>query len=637
MPQIFISYRRADSQARTEQIYLRLIQEFGEENVFLDVEPGNIPEGEDFRRVLRDAVQRCDILLVIIGDRWVDIRDSKNPDKRRLDNQNDFVRIEVEAGLNSNLIRTIPVLIDQTSPVEAELLPETLQELAYKQAVRVRGLPDFHSDMGRLIAAINRGKTAVMPTAPIASIPYRKGRELPNNPNARKRDFPLWSIAAGIALIGVLVFAVYMLAIRESDGNDKITPTSNAEVNQPTEDVTEVVIAPTETASPTRRPTNTQPPTATFSETEVEGTIQGEMLQVQTEAAQTAQAQETATAGMATGFAQQTRYAQETAFAYATETATLFTLTPTIDTRKTAEARITETQIAANQTATATLWTNTPTSTFTPSITPSSTNTPTFTPTPTPTLTPTLTEREKAILLAEGGVASNTDWTPYGEPDAKGVRMMLVPKGSFIMGSEDGASDEQPAHRQEFDEPFWIDQTEVTRADYQACVEAGVCEEKATNRYSDRETQPVNYISWSQARGYCEWRGGRLPTEREWEYAARGPESWVYPWGNEFVADSVVFGDNSNNETSDVGSRPGGASWVGALDLSGNLWEWVSTIYTEPYPYSEDWESNTDTNRVRGLRGGSFFDVTTYLRSAYRNWDYPIYGLSNRGFRCARS
>jgi formylglycine-generating enzyme required for sulfatase activity len=148
-------------------------------------------------------------------------------------------------------------------------------------------------------------------------------------------------------------------------------------------------------------------------------------------------------------------------------------------------------------------------------------------------------------------------------------------------------------------------------------------------------------MSWFMARDFCEWRGVRLPTEVEWEYAARSPDSLIYPWGNDFVGDNVVFYDNSNNETADVGSRPSGVSWVGAYDMSGNLWEWISTIYNQeefPYPYNADdgRESNIYIISDRVLRGGAFNNDEFYSRAVFRNRFSPIGVYLNFGFRCAR-
>jgi formylglycine-generating enzyme required for sulfatase activity len=236
-------------------------------------------------------------------------------------------------------------------------------------------------------------------------------------------------------------------------------------------------------------------------------------------------------------------------------------------------------------------------------------------------------------------VAANTDWMPVVQK-FDGVEMALVPAGCFWMGSENGGENEQPVHRQCFNEPFWIDRYEVTWAMYEDCVTAGECALHADctpNPWSSRDTQPINCETWFEARSYCEWRGTRLPTEAEWEYAARGPDGLVYPWGNDFVEDNVVYEGNSGG-TAEVGSRPGGVSWVGAYDMSGNVWEWVSTI-SAPYPYDPDdgRENDYDTHSLRVIRGGSFEIYDDLPRAAVRDAFDPDYGYYNIGFRCVRS
>ncbi len=212
----------------------------------------------------------------------------------------------------------------------------------------------------------------------------------------------------------------------------------------------------------------------------------------------------------------------------------------------------------------------------------------------------------------------------------KGVPMVLVPAGCFTMGSEDGDSDERPAHEQCFDAPFWIDRTEVTQAQFAALGGAA-----AMGSFFTGDNLPVEQITWSEARDFCAQRDARLPTEAEWEYAARGPDGLIYPWGDEWVGEDATWSGSSGGQTADVGSRTGGASWVGALDMSGNVWEWTSSLY-RPYPYdaADGREDPASTEGQRALHGGSWFNNSDELRAARRNGDANR--SNTHSFRCAR-
>jgi formylglycine-generating enzyme required for sulfatase activity len=227
------------------------------------------------------------------------------------------------------------------------------------------------------------------------------------------------------------------------------------------------------------------------------------------------------------------------------------------------------------------------------------------------------------------GTAPSTDQSVSQTFD--GVEMVNVPAGCFMMGTEDGNSDEQPVEEICLDE-FWLDRTEVTNEQFE--VFGGGA---ASAGYGLFPQQPRDSVTWYEARDYCALRGGRLPTEAEWEYAARGPDSHTYPWGDTFDPDNVVYNANANDRYATVGSRPNGVSWVGALDMAGNVQEWVSSIYTG-YPYiADDWrEDSDDTTSQRSLRGGSFWFDSASLRSSYRNPQNLDYTSTDIGVRCAR-
>ncbi|WP_020472052.1 toll/interleukin-1 receptor domain-containing protein [Zavarzinella formosa] len=150
MPRIFISYRRQDSSHQAGRLYDRLETRFGAKNVFKDVD--SIPLGADFRKVLTERVQKCDVLLCLIGDQWLH---STSATGRRLDEKSDFVRIEVEAALSLE-IPVIPVLVGGAAMPHADELPETLKELSFRNAIAVRPDPDFRSDIDRLIRGIEK-------------------------------------------------------------------------------------------------------------------------------------------------------------------------------------------------------------------------------------------------------------------------------------------------------------------------------------------------------------------------------------------------------------------------------------------------------------------------------------------------
>jgi formylglycine-generating enzyme required for sulfatase activity len=300
---------------------------------------------------------------------------------------------------------------------------------------------------------------------------------------------------------------------------------------------------------------------------------------------------------------------------------------PTIEATHTTSVELTETltpTFASMPTATSTIVpTSAPTSTSSPTRT--STATPTGTPTPSPT-------------LAAGA-------TRVWKKD--GTTMVYVPKGKFWMGSSDSdpyaLSDEKPQHEVYLD-AFWIDRAEVTNAQYQLCVSEGWCDLPSKLNSHTRDSYynnldfsnyPVIYVSWYQAEAYCRWAGKRLPTEAEWEKAARGTMGYVYPWGEGIACNYANYG-SCVGDTSEVGSYPAGASPYGALDVVGNVWEWVADWYGSSYYISSPVQNpqGPDSGHRRVRRGGAWNEKSGHVRVTDRYYDGPSEVDANAGFRC---
>jgi formylglycine-generating enzyme required for sulfatase activity len=235
-----------------------------------------------------------------------------------------------------------------------------------------------------------------------------------------------------------------------------------------------------------------------------------------------------------------------------------------------------------------------------------------------------------------------------------GMVQIYVEEGEFLMGSSNsdstGTSDEKPQHTIYLN-AYWIDETEVTNAMYAKCVQAGVCKPPLSTKsrthnsyYGDAQYAnfPVIWVSWDDAQAYCQWAGRRLPSEAEWEKAARGTKGQVYPWGNKSPTCALGnFGlkdEKCVGDTSTVGIYPEGAGPYRALDMVGNVWEYVSDWYDENY-YSISPQQNP-TGPVSGsahvIRGGSWYFDTPRVSTVNRAW-YVGPGGDNLGFRCDRS
>lgn len=254
--------------------------------------------------------------------------------------------------------------------------------------------------------------------------------------------------------------------------------------------------------------------------------------------------------------------------------------------------------------------------------------------------------------ICDGEGCNGDTWTRPTD----GMVMVYVPEGTLRWGSDAGQDGTQARHTVRLD-GFWIDRTEVTNAQYALCVEAGGCDpplsvdsytRKSYYGNSTYAGYPMLGVSWSDADRYCVWAGGRLPTEAEWEHAARGEEGYTYPWGDTFDGTRLNYcdancpldwrdreHDGGYADTAPVGSYESGASWVGALDLAGNVWEWVGDRYADEYaPAFQMNPIRPRAGELRVLRGGGWHCRRGRFRAADRVALNPTDHGNALGLRC---
>jgi len=277
------------------------------------------------------------------------------------------------------------------------------------------------------------------------------------------------------------------------------------------------------------------------------------------------------------------------------------------------------------------------------------------------------------LVWLNGMVMSSASTPP---PNSGDGMMLHIPGGNFQMGSTDAeiadAIDlcrehyhicnqwyyerESPQHTVSLDD-FWIDQAEVTNAQYRLCIEAGICPAPTTCKKGEptfdepgKADHPVVCVNWEEAQSYCQWRGSRLPTEAEWEYAFRGADGLIYPWGNEFDGTQLNYCDANCSQshaderfndgyalTAPVGSYPQGASWFDVLDMGGNVSEWVTDWYGDYSPDAAASPLGPSTGTEKILKGCSWFSHPAYCRGALRASVDPNTRFDYLGFRCATS
>jgi formylglycine-generating enzyme required for sulfatase activity len=499
---IFISYRRMDSEGSAGRIYDHLQACFGVGRVFMDVT--DIRVGEDFSDAIHQAISSCKVVIVLIGPRWHSIQDEMG--RKRLDDPHDFVRVEVQAALESDAL-VVPVLVHGAKMPKDVELPVDLRALARRNAIEIRHR-HFENDIEILVAELENYLGNIEQ--------FGRGQDH----SRRDRRFPTWAWLL-ILLLVVVLSGFSIQRWMNGWGISNLTAREITDTPSPS-----IVVVITDTATAT-----SDPPTATATE-------------------------------------------------------------------------------VASQTP---LLTSTNTATFTPL--------PTFTPTETP--------------------------LPAQMLDPFGVTMVLVPQGPFIMGTNERNLWDlvaRPAHTVSLG-MFYIDKYEVSNAQYATCVLEGGCQapnligSKTRGAYYGNPQYadyPVVYVSWHDAQAYCAWRGGRLPGEDEWEKAARGDDQRVYPWGTtqtdcqhaNFWPTGACEGD-----TTAINQQLAGASPYGAINMSGNVAEWVNDWF-QPYPGGDPNATKEFgiTNRV--IRGGAYFDGPNNIRATARKGLGPDAAHSYVGFRC---
>lgn len=599
MSKFFISYSRVDL-SFVQDLYKRLQQMRPRDVIWFDKAHDGLLGGDSWWDEILDNIADSDIFIYVLSNESV---------------QSAYCRAEFqEARRLQKRIITIQAR-DRTK------LTDELRDIQYvdmKNGVDdIDAITSLSGAMDRQIAQVKRKRALWRPRTPkpsdeqpITRVNMDTDIDTPTLVAPRPIDgegdassnIPFVPILIGVVIV---VAVLGVIGLMSSNGNNAVTQTpasqdvaqvggdlnstpTNTDDVEPTNEPT-VTDEPTESPSPENSPTPTNTPNIAQEAETLVAEITAQQFIANTTATS---AQTTLEAGQTL-----TQEAQETA------TATVWTKTPTPDYTASVESLLTQwyqgtatEQSIVDATATATLWTATPT--------------------------------QSPVELAQIPVTVNDDWTIY-EQEFDGVTMVLVPAGCFMMGSADGDSDERPVHKQCIEDPFWIDKYEVTNAQYGSIG----CESQ-----SSEATQPRNCVDWLEAKAHCEARGGQLPTEKEWEIVARGPDNVVYPWGNTYIADNVIGEDDptyGDKITAPVGSRPEGASWVGAMDMSGNVWEWTSSLNLD-YPYDAEHKNLEDENSTRVLRGGSFLSAIYDLRVANRSIRNPLNVHLYIGFRCVR-
>jgi formylglycine-generating enzyme required for sulfatase activity len=686
---IFISYRRADSAGYAGRIYDRLTAHFGNDAVFMDVD--TIEAGLDFVMVLQNAVQSCDVLVALMGRQWVNIKDEHG--KRRIDNPEDFVGIEIAAALDRD-IRVIPVLVDGTSMPNSTELPDNLKPLTRRNALQVNH-HSFDADAHRLISQLELALKAAEDSKILKARVVKEAQDHKQHTEKVEQLLHSADLAIGLkdwelarekltdvlALESTHVGARGKLDIilRKID-NEQAQQEEVDRKRKQAEEQARLEREKKEREEAEARARKDADEKARKEEVERKRKQEAHPKPIETQKPPEQKLVEPKHPPVKKRAVLLSRMGEGIGVRVAFGAGILllavlgfFGIRALINNMNAGETP------SPTHTETIPSFTSMPASTR---VVPTNTETDvsaTLGPTDQPqdvvqyTVQPGDTLAKIAFMynvsideiIAANGLenanaievdqvllipASPVVPTPelgIGSTmlGTDGMTLLYVPAGEFIMGSDTGNSDEGPVHTVYLD-AFWIDQTEVTNAMYFRCGQAGKCVPPSSSSSYKRESYygnviydnyPVIYVSWDDANAYCEWVGRRLPSEAEWEKAARGNDERTYPWGDGIDCSKANF-SRCVLETREVGSYPKSGSPYGVLDMAGNVWEWLADWYNADY-YSETNLSNplgpsSGTSRV--LRSGSWEFL--YKNSVYvynRGYFPPDNTYYNVGFRCA--
>ena len=643
---VFISYRRDDSAYPAQHLYAQLRAHLGPERVVFDVD--SIPIGADFRTYLNEQVQTCDILLAVIGDRWLDILND------RLSEPNDFVRIEVAAALESNLL-VVPILVGKASVPGEKELPQDLSMLAYRNAAELRAGSDLDTHTARLISRL--GKALARHTAgkhkhgaegqgtgagqqPQPPRPSSVAR--PAQPRASKprTPTPRWAKPGMVALAAVIV-AVTGWQFRPP-----------ADITEPT--------AADPIAEATPAPPQVEPQITGFSASATSIT-EGDEVRLTWSTADATQVELRPGGPVSLDGLSVVSPQQSTTYE-------LVALGPGGETRQSIRVGVTASTSAVAQAPTGIL-TADPGSVVRGGSTTLRWNTTNASsvqlegigpvnPNGSQRVTLAAAQTFRLVVVGDGGTIQRevavavTEPAPAGPPPSTLAgddnRRIWIEGGTFMMGSEDSPEsvstpmsevlttlfeDSGPVHRVTVS-GFWIQEHEVTNEEYRLFVPGHQFQ-------SGEERHPVTPVTWRQAMDYAAWLGGNLPTEAQWEFAARGTEGRTYPWGEaEPTCQQVQLGflgcGPIYQALSPVMSSAAGATPEGVLGLAGNASEWVADWHG---PYGSG-AATDPTGPASGsshlLRGFWFFGERDTLRSSLRYaTSGDDLGENNGGFRVA--